>query len=1513
MGTRGILRNPTDRRHAHGTETITGTTADIHTKGTSTRHATRATRTGHTTTTDHNGRTSRRHGPTHTARTITARRRPTKHRSKRAHKHSESSRYARAQAWLRDLTEEGIESHPGPSSRVISKNINGMAGRFDTTMYKIKTDHERDPILALMIQEHHITQDCARELRVVPVAHHKHGLLFLYAARPADEGKGGTAIVIPHSSIERKKGESMGTAIERVKSSVKRRPDGRMITATTLIEGEEVLLTSIYAPVDRAQKAAFYKEIAPSIAKHSLIGMDANCVLDTTIDRRDHANHPGANEGGKELLKILADNDLTDVTRESLGDKTPFFTNHTVVSSPGPGGVPPAVITSTRIDHIHAPQIDAMTWSLRHPSVDFLKFDTTYGHDMLQVDLRVIRSERGKDLMTVNEKIYEDLAFNDQLDRDIEKLIEKLNPQDGAWGAAWEQIKILIRDRSLEQTVKIKIKKSKEAIALKAKIELGSAAIKAGLASAQDRVTLNDNIQALRQQTAKDRTLHQSIEREAYELGQKHDISTAAFHRRWTPRNSAQWIHELILRDWTDPSAPVQTAGQPDKETDPQQMAAALTKYYRPLYARKLTSRTCTRKALRALSRGKKVLDPTAAKCGAHITVEEILHTCAYVPKGKSPGPDRIPNQFYRSFSKTVAPILERVYEEGKQRGRLPTTLTEGIISILYKKKERDDPRNYRPITLLNGDYKIMMRILTQRMNQAVLQFVSRDQNGFVPDAFICENLMRLQMIQAVIEGEDSEALYLFLDMEKAFDRCSWDFLMAGLKKLNFGEEFIKFIKLAYSHDTPPTRQLYVNGYLGPRFSLGSGVAQGCPISPLLFLVIAEPLTRMINENKDIKGVVTSPKNKAPTRHKISQFADDSTLILRPRDVPAALTTIRIWCSATSMKENASKRELQLLGSLRRNPQRVPSALGVTPVADGDTIRALGVPMGNDLNVLNWWLIRYREIKRRVAMWNGLASLSITGRNILLQSILYGSMRYWFFTLTVPPEIVSIVESDAKELLWATSPELHSDEQGTSDASRRYIARMASYLPQKEGGGGITHLESHIAAFQAQWIIKYLDPRDAPWKDVLDHWILNDDMLGRGTILADNSIDHADKLPVSCTYMRACFESFNLLDMRQDTSLVTHETQGESLWHNNRFTIQLADDSIEEWTHQLDTYRLSDLLSDDGFFDYAQWNKFIQDYTPDVFTRNEAAAWTYEREHDVPIVRAGVPREVKNAIRSTPPFTDGEIVLASTPGREFYAWLRKHPNGDELDEIFLDTSRYPHATGTRTRVTHGTTLTHVALWTQMNKHYKSPYAGDEDDTPETRDSIIGPTTTAFPLNKGWYMEHQSQRKEEDEPRQLSDLTIHEITIALTKRITDGVRPNCEAKWAAKWPRPLTFKWSLIWRSLGTPLSDPTEENAWRKLLHRAINAKNRHPRNPDHACRLHCGERSESMLHMVRCRRVAPLWKACLDFCHRVLGERSDLNALGAVVFNVEGVNQGSSAKLLGEAARAFLRHAVRL
>ena len=108
----------------------------------------------------------------------------------------------------------------------------------------------------------------------------------------------------------------------------------------------------------------------------------------------------------------------------------------------------------------------------------------------------------------------------------------------------------------------------------------------------------------------------------------------------------------------------------------------------------------------------------------------------------------------------------------------------------------------------------------------------------------------------------------------------------------------------------------------------------------------------------------------------------------------------------------------------------------------------------------------------------------------MLQAILYGSLRYWLFSLVMPSEVHDALEEDAYQIMWAEKPEIFSDEDGSSAATRAYIRREATYLPQKEGGAGIMHFRAHAEAFYAHWIRRYLEPGEAPWKRVVDRWIL---------------------------------------------------------------------------------------------------------------------------------------------------------------------------------------------------------------------------------------------------------------------------------------------------------------------------------------------------------------------------------------------------------------------------------------
>jgi hypothetical protein len=129
------------------------------------------------------------------------------------------------------------------------------------------------------------------------------------------------------------------------------------------------------------------------------------------------------------------------------------------------------------------------------------------------------------------------------------------------------------------------------------------------------------------------------------------------------------------------------------------------------------------------------------------ITDREVEGVMEHLPLSKSAGPDRIPNGVYKSNPIFWSKKLGAVLREATEQGSLPPSILKGDISMLYKKDDRDDPRHYRPITLLQNAYKIFTRILAKRMKKVVHEFVSESQKGFVPHAFIAECSMLLNLI----------------------------------------------------------------------------------------------------------------------------------------------------------------------------------------------------------------------------------------------------------------------------------------------------------------------------------------------------------------------------------------------------------------------------------------------------------------------------------------------------------------------------------------------------------------------------------------------------------------------------------------------------------------------------------------------------------------------------------------------------------------------------------------------
>lgn len=128
-----------------------------------------------------------------------------------------------------------------------------------------------------------------------------------------------------------------------------------------------------------------------------------------------------------------------------------------------------------------------------------------------------------------------------------------------------------------------------------------------------------------------------------------------------------------------------------------------------------------------------KILPEGGQKLDAPLTLPEIIEAINSMNSGKSPGPDGYPVEFFKRFSKQLAPLLMEVYNRSHEHGCLPITLMQASISLIHKKDK--DPLNctsYRPISLLPVDVKILAKILAGRLESIMPSIISEDQTGFI-------------------------------------------------------------------------------------------------------------------------------------------------------------------------------------------------------------------------------------------------------------------------------------------------------------------------------------------------------------------------------------------------------------------------------------------------------------------------------------------------------------------------------------------------------------------------------------------------------------------------------------------------------------------------------------------------------------------------------------------------------------------------------------------------------------
>ena len=293
-----------------------------------------------------------------------------------------------------------------------------------------------------------------------------------------------------------------------------------------------------------------------------------------------------------------------------------------------------------------------------------------------------------------------------------------------------------------------------------------------------------------------------------------------------------------------------------------------------------------------------------------NIGLRELRDACFAMELGKSPGPNGLPVKFFRTFFDSLAPLLALLVDAILEEESIPHKMQLAYMTLLLKDENNpEDPKNYRPISLLNVEYKLLTRCLANKLSRKISSLVNTDQTCSVPKRSIINHNHFIRDLIAHVENTNETAAILSLDQAKAFDRVSHSWLCKVLRAFNLPELFVKWVEVLYDN---AHSQILVNNELSSVLELGRGVRQGCPLSPMLYILTLEPLLNAIRSNNRIIGIQT-PACARP--QKVLAYADDTNFFSSsPRSVDIIIEAFKKYGSASGSLVNIEKSKAMLIG-----------------------------------------------------------------------------------------------------------------------------------------------------------------------------------------------------------------------------------------------------------------------------------------------------------------------------------------------------------------------------------------------------------------------------------------------------------------------------------------------------------------------------------------------------------------------------------------------------------------------
>ena len=358
-----------------------------------------------------------------------------------------------------------------------------------------------------------------------------------------------------------------------------------------------------------------------------------------------------------------------------------------------------------------------------------------------------------------------------------------------------------------------------------------------------------------------------------------------------------------------------------------------------------------------------------------------------------------------------------------------------GIIKLSPKSGDLELIENWRPISLLNVDYKIISKTIANRLKNVLEKIISPEQYCGVPNRSIinCNNSIR-DIVNYVRENNLKAGL-LNLDWSKAFDRVNMTFLFKVMSKFGFSPSFISLIKVLYKDCKS---MISINGLFSEKFDINRSVRQGCPLSMLLYIIYQEPLYLAIKANSNIVPPLL-PNN---VKIVIQGFADDSTVLFATEEsLKSVCLEIKMFEAATGSLLNKNKSCILGLGAWSEKNEWPLKCFKSVECA-----KILGIYVQSSFFKtceMNWTSV-VEKVRKSVNMLSQ-RYLTLYQRTVIVNSLILSKVWYLSHTPPLSKSDIQKINATIIKYIWG--------------GMYRPIKRNTLYLPKLNGGLGLISVE----------------------------------------------------------------------------------------------------------------------------------------------------------------------------------------------------------------------------------------------------------------------------------------------------------------------------------------------------------------------------------------------------------------------------------------------------------------------